>query len=212
MARHLPRNILLLHQLLAVFLLLLQSKKTASHLIIHKRSPTPTDDPTPTQSTDNLLEEQGKTENPSLSLALKICFGLFGALFTVAVLFFAWRAARRPDGDGETKPPEDEDRSAGFLPPRYSRDGGEPEQQQDNATPRHLDDIRRSQSGAGRGRRVVVRASRVGDDETTDVNAVRVSESAHTADRDERVVSWIRDVEGPLPPPYEPEGGGTAGR
>ncbi|KAF8251287.1 hypothetical protein K440DRAFT_659049 [Wilcoxina mikolae CBS 423.85] len=210
MARHLPRNILLLHQLLAVFLLLLQSTKTASHLIIHKRSPTPTDDPTPTQSTYPADEEQGKTKNPSLSLALNICFGLFGALFTVAVLFFAWRAARRPGGDGEIKPPEDEDRSAGFLPPRCSRDGGEPEQQQDDAMPRH--DIRRSQSGAGRGRRVVVRVSRVGDDETTDVNAVRVLESAHTADRDERVVSWIRDVEEPLPPPpYEREGG-TAGR
>jgi hypothetical protein len=194
MPRHFP-YILLFHHHLALLLLL--STKSTSHLIPRSSDPTPSPTPYPN---DEAREEQGKTENPTLSLALKICFGLFGALFTAAVLFFAWRAARRQPGD--VKPPADEDRSVGFLPPRYSRDG-EPGE----AMPRHPDDIL-DVPGTERGQRVVVRASRASGGE--DVNGVRVPEGAHTVDRDERVVSWIREVEGPAPPPpYELNGGTT---
>ncbi|CCX31530.1 Protein of unknown function [Pyronema omphalodes CBS 100304] len=109
--------------------------------------------PTPS-NTSGYLTDSEKTENPTLSLALKICFGLFGAIFIAAVLFFAWRAFRRPRG-GKRAVERDS------VPPQYGEERG--------------------------------------------TTGVRMPERTYNpgAGPDERVASWIRDVEAPPPPSYE---------
>ncbi|KAI5820348.1 hypothetical protein BZA77DRAFT_302278 [Pyronema omphalodes] len=95
-----------------------------------------------------------KTENPTLSLALKICFGLFGTIFIMAVVFFALRTFRRPRGR-KTAVERDS------VPPQYGEERG--------------------------------------------TMGVRIPERTYNpvADPNERVASWIIDVEAPPPPSYE---------
>ncbi|KAA8906122.1 hypothetical protein FN846DRAFT_890297 [Sphaerosporella brunnea] len=99
-----------MERLLALLLILLYGREPAAAQHLNKRAePTEPTEPPLFPTPSNTPNQDQATENPRVSLGLKISFGILAAIFSLSILFCAYRSSRRGRNeakDVEVHPPD----------------------------------------------------------------------------------------------------------